>query len=77
MLHIRSKAFSRSKNMAPMVLFSKKAMLISEDSLTSWSIVDLCFRKPDWLFEMRLFPLDMGSQSKCYHGFRNFTDSGC
>ena len=54
-LHIRSKAFSRSRNIAPMALFSMKAMVISEDSLTSWSVVDLCFRKPDWLFEMRLF----------------------
>ena len=54
-LHVRSKAFSRSRNIAPMALFSMKAMLILEDSLISWSIVDLCFRKPDWLFKMRLF----------------------
>ena len=54
-LHIRSKAFSRSRNIAPMALFSMKAILILEDSLTRWSMIDLCFRKQDWLFEMRLF----------------------
>ena len=50
-VHIRSKAFSRSRVTAAWHLFSIKAIFISDSRRTSWSIVDLCFLKPLWLFE--------------------------
>ena len=42
-VHIRSKAFSRSRVTAAWHLFSIKAIFISDSRRTSWSIVDLCF----------------------------------
>ena len=50
-VHVRSKAFSRSRVTAAWHLFSIKAIFISDSRRTSWSIVDLCFLKPLWLFE--------------------------
>ena len=46
-LHMRSKAFSRSRNTATNTLFSSFAHLIADSSRVIWSMVDLCFLKSD------------------------------
>ena len=48
-LHMRSKAFSKSKNTAKTFRFPKLDVRLTFTSLTSWSSVNLPFRKPAWV----------------------------
>ena len=48
-LHMRSKAFCKSRNTAKTFCFHILDVRITLTSLTNWSSVDLPFRKPDWV----------------------------
>ena len=48
-LHMRSKAFSKSKNTAKTFRFRNLDVRMTFTSLTSWSSVDLPLWKPDWV----------------------------
>ena len=54
-LHMRSKAFSRSRNTAQHDLRRSRAVLMADVSRRIWSIVDLFFLKPDCVFPKSFF----------------------